>query len=202
VQLLRQAPAAWFTAIAPRLKELNTRDKLFELLNATKASALQFSAEKRVAFVSQKAAPATQAALRSAFSVVDARRQKAAGLQVVRPDLLGWADFRRAAEEHASLGDIIDGRHGQPVLARAAAGELESIEQVATCLHAEFAAVPPAYVWRGWSATASSTARPLCGIFRRFRATAACRARPGSGFRSSWIGCSEGSRRRRQMPST
>jgi hypothetical protein len=149
IQLFRDAPARWFTAIGPRLKELNTRGKLIELLTATQRSALQFASDRRIAFVTQSVAEAPRTVLQSSFSIIEASRTQAAGIQQLRADLSSWADLRRQAEQFASLGDIIEGSHGQPALSRAAAQELESIEQVATCLHAEFAAVPPAIrlVW-------------------------------------------------------
>ena len=144
VQLFRHAPARWFTDIAPRLRELDTREKLVELLAATQRSALVFSTEKRVPFATNITVVAEQSALLSAFSIVEVSRTLAAGIQSERLDLRSWEDFRREVEQHSSLGDIIGGRHGHPALARAAAAVLDQIESVATCLHAEFAAVPPA----------------------------------------------------------
>ncbi|MGB8168079.1 MAG: hypothetical protein WCF18_11350, partial [Chthoniobacteraceae bacterium] len=143
VQLFRQAPARWFIDVAPRLGELDTPAKLFELLAATQRSALLFSTEKRVAFTRIDTAVATQSALLSAFSIVEVTRAKASVIPLARPDLRSWLDYRREVEEHSSLGDIIDGKHGHPALAKAAANVLEQIEDVATCLHAEFAAVSP-----------------------------------------------------------
>jgi hypothetical protein len=149
VQLFRHSPVRWFTHIGPRLRELNTKEKLVELLSAARRSALDFTAEKRLAFSSPGFAAATQTVLRSSYSLIEGFRIAGAALQVPRPELRSWEDLRRDAEEHASLRDIIAGRHGNAALARAAADELELIEQVATCLHAEFAAVAPAtrLVW-------------------------------------------------------
>ena len=149
VQLFRNAPARWFSDIAPRLRELDTREKLIELLAATQRSALQFSTENRLPFAQNVTSVATQSVLLSGYSIVAASRTVAAGMQLARPDLRSWEDFRREAEQHSSLGDVIDGRHGHPDLARAAANVLGQIEGVATCLHAEFAAVAPAIrlVW-------------------------------------------------------
>jgi hypothetical protein len=144
VQLFRHSPARWFTAIGPRLRELNTKEKLVELLSAARRSALDFTAEKRLAFSSPGFAAATQTVLRSSYSLVERFRVAGAALLVPRAELLSWEDLRREAEQHASLRDIIAGRHGHAGLARSAADELELVEQVATCLHAEFAAVAPA----------------------------------------------------------
>jgi hypothetical protein len=144
VQLFRHSPVRWFTAIGPRLRELNTKEKLVELLSAARRSAIDFTAEKRLAFSSPGFAAATLTVLQSSYSLIEGFRAAGAALQVPKPELRSWEDLRRDAEEHASLRDIIAGRHGDAALARAAADELELIEQVATCLHAEFAAVAPA----------------------------------------------------------
>jgi hypothetical protein len=144
VLLFRHAPARWFTDIAPRIRELDTREKLIELLASTKRAALEFSSEKRLLFAQHVTHVATQNALLAGFSIVEAARTLAAGVQLTKPDLHSWEQFRRQAEQHSSLGDIIDGKHGHAALARAAANLLEQVEDVATCLHAEFAAVPPA----------------------------------------------------------
>jgi hypothetical protein len=144
VQLFRHAPARWFTAIAPRLKELNTGEKLFQLITATKQSAAQFSFARQLPFLPAALPAGSFAAIQSGFSIIEAARVPAARLAIAAPDLISWTEQRRVAEEHAALGDVMDGRHGSPPLARAAADELEHIEDVATCLHAEFAAVAPA----------------------------------------------------------
>ena len=144
VQLFRHSPARWFTNIGPRLRELNTKEKLIELLGAARRSALDFTAERRIAFSSPGFAAATQTVLRSSYSLIERFRTAGAALQVPRATLLSWENLLRDAEQHASLRDIIAGRHGHAALARAAADELELVEQVATCLHAEFAAVAPA----------------------------------------------------------
>ena len=144
VQLFRHGLASWFPDIAPRLRELDTPEKLSELLVATQRSALLFSTEQRVAFASSVPSVATKNALLSAFSIVEASRTRASNLKLLRPELRSWKDFHQEVERHSSLGDIISGRHGHPKLARAAADLLQQIEEVATCLHAEFAAVPPA----------------------------------------------------------
>lgn len=144
VQLFRHAPAAWFKEIGPRLRELDTPGKLYELLAATQHTALTFVTEKRIAFAPEVTTPATKSTLLSAFSIVEASRIRATNLPLVRPELRSWTDLHAEAQRNSSLGDIIDGRHGHPGLARAAAGLLQQIEDVATCLHAEFAAVPPA----------------------------------------------------------
>lgn len=159
LQLFRHAPARWFTAIGARLKELNTRDKLVELIAATRQSAVQFTAARQLAFIPSAVAAAPLATLQSAFSLIAAGRREAARIQVAMPAVVSWAEHQRTALQHAALGDLMDGRHGNSALARAAADELERMEKIATCLHAEFAAVSPA-IRLGWIERYSQFDRP------------------------------------------
>jgi hypothetical protein len=57
---------------------------------------------------------------------------------------LSWRQHLELASEHASLGDVIDARHGNAKLAGDAAAMVVELREIATCLHAEFAAVSPA----------------------------------------------------------
>lgn len=143
VQLFRHAPIGWFPELHAPLRWIDTREAMATLVQAAQQSATRFVSTAslvRYNFV----APALTATYQSAFSLVEARRRLAAGLQVIAPPLRTWDDHRRDAEEHGTVGDLIDGSHGKPAVARAAAAMLEQIESVATCLHAEFAAVAPA----------------------------------------------------------
>jgi len=71
-------------------------------------------------------------------------RQRTAVIDI--PDIRAqrWQDVQREAREHATVGDLVAGRFGARAVSAAATGELELIAQVATCLHAEFAAIAPA----------------------------------------------------------
>ena len=144
VQLFRSSPVGWFPEIAGKLQQLDTREKLLGLLAVTRESAVKFVAEPLALTFRTGFAPAVMTTFQSSFNRVQARRQIAVDRVVARPEILSWLDQRRAAEAHASLGDVMNGRHGQTELARAATAFLAQIEQVATCLHAEFGAVPPA----------------------------------------------------------
>ena len=144
VQLFRHAPVRWFPEIAGQLAKLDTKSRLTNLLAAAKDNATRFLAAKTVPAFNATPAAAVLATFQASFSLVQAQRQLAATASLVRPELKTWLDQRRDVEEQASLGDLIEGQHGQKALASAAAKFLEQIEQVATCLHAEFAAVAPA----------------------------------------------------------
>ncbi|HEX9781663.1 MAG TPA: hypothetical protein VGA56_02895, partial [Opitutaceae bacterium] len=144
VHLFRHSPARWFVDIAPKLRELNTNEKLNELLAITRQSALQFVGAKQLPFLRADLQAAPLAAILSGFSIIEALRSNAARVAPANGKSVSWNDQRRVAEQHSSMGDVIDGRHGYSSLSRAAADVLERIEDVATCLHAEFAGVAPA----------------------------------------------------------
>ena len=144
VQLFRYSPARWFPAVAPRLRELNTRERLAQLVETARQSASRVLAEKAEVRSEGNGAQALRAVYQTGLARIQQQRRRTAALQPARPESKSWDEQHREAEEHASLGDVIEGRHGNAALARAAAEELDRIEQVATCLHAEFGTVAPA----------------------------------------------------------
>jgi hypothetical protein len=142
IQLLRHAPARWFTALEPLLGRLDTPDKLVALLDATRVSAVSFNSLDAVGAV-RGAPQAVQFTVLGAHQVISTLRQRSTQIEIGDKRTRRWTDFQRDAHEHASVGDLITGRHGSRDVSAAAAGELEQIGVVGTCLHAEFAAVPP-----------------------------------------------------------
>jgi hypothetical protein len=143
VQLFRHAPARWFTHIAPLIARLDTHDKLLSLLDGARASAISFATQDTVSAL-RGSADAVQFTVLGARQLIGALRQKSTQIQLADKRTKGWRDVQREALEHASVGDLITGRHGSAPVSTAAAEELERISGVATCLHAEFAAVAPA----------------------------------------------------------
>jgi hypothetical protein len=140
LQLFRHAPVRWLRALAPRLPEINTRERLTNLLTASQSNASRMLAAPAPVF-----APGTGASLstyQAGFAIVERLGRNRVALPLMK---LGsaWEECRRVATEHATLGDLIDGTHGIAPLARAAAQEIEAIAKVATALHAEFASVLP-----------------------------------------------------------
>lgn len=142
LQLFRNAPARWFTELQPLLKKLDTRERLFEVLDGARFSAARFlGTTHEYAFTGKgNAALLTYTAQQR---VITRLRERTAQTTLVASRAKAWTDFRREAEEHVSVGDLVDGRHGNTAVAKAAAAELEDIGQVGTCLHAEFASVAP-----------------------------------------------------------
>jgi hypothetical protein len=143
VQLFRHSPARWFSALVPLLAKLDTPDKVIALLDASRASALSFAALGTAAEV-RGSAQAVQFTVLAAHQAIGALRQRSAQIAVADARTRRWTDIQRDAEAHAAVGDLIGGRHGSSHVSAAAAAELEQIGRVATCLHAEFAAVPAA----------------------------------------------------------
>lgn len=140
LQLFRHAPVRWFRALAPRLPEINTRDRLTRLLSSVHANAARLLAAPEPVFAADPGA--SLATYRAAFGVIEPLRRQALALPFVKLDT-SWEECRRVAEVHATIGDLVEGAHGISLLARSAAQELENIGKVATALHAEFAAVAP-----------------------------------------------------------
>lgn len=142
VQLFRHATIAWFPEMARQVDQLDTREKLAGLLLSTTRTAARFVASPPTVTFRTGYSPAILTAFQSSFSLVQTTRQLAMSAAALQPAT--WLQQKQHAQTQSSLGDLIDGAHGQTRLAAAASAFLDQIEQVATCLHAEFAAVPPA----------------------------------------------------------
>jgi len=148
IQLFREAPVRWFPSLDPLLVALDTSDKMIALMASVRSAAVSFGGFDAGAAV-RDSAEAVQITLLGAHQVVSAERRKSASIEVGDKTGRRWKDFHRDAQEHAAIGDLIRGAHGSQQVSVNAAKELEQIGHVATCLHAEFAAVPPAIrlVW-------------------------------------------------------
>ena len=162
IQLFRHAPARWFTALEPLLARLDTPDKLIALLDTSRVSAVSFNTLTAISAV-RGSSDAVQFTVLGAQKMVSTLRQKTTIIDIGDKRDRRWQHFQRDAHEHAAVGDLIDGRHGSRDVSVAAASELEQMGQVATCLHAEFAAVPPA-VRLAWIERFSQFDRP--GLLR------------------------------------
>jgi len=143
IQLFRHAPVRWFPELEPLIAKLDTPEKLIALLDSTRVSAGSFASIETTSMV-RASTEAVQFTVLGAHQVIGTLRQKSTLIQIADRRIRRWKEFYRDAVEHAAVGDLIAGRHGSQEVSTAAAGELEQIGQVATCLHAEFAAVPPA----------------------------------------------------------
>ena len=143
VQLFRHAPARWFPSLQPLLARLDTPDRLIGLLESARASAASFLRVDTVQTL-RTPVPAIGLTVLAAQQTIATLRQRTTTFQIPDKRDYRWNDFKRDAAEHATVGDLITGRHGAPDVSTAAAQELDQIQRVATCLHAEFAAIAPA----------------------------------------------------------
>ncbi len=159
--LFRDAPVSWFPAVKARMDLLDRLDAARAALQAARLRAL--IPWPVLTFVPTATQPrilaavhATMAAQRSVF---DRRRAVAAQMDF---SVIQTADLlvaRRAIVEAASMGDLIAGDHNRPALARLAASEIESVGQIAGCLHESFGEVPP-IMRLGWAEILSEFDRP------------------------------------------
>lgn len=143
IELLNQSPVRWFTALDPLLARLDTPDKLIALIESSRTSAIAFRSVSPVTSI-RAASEAVQVTVLGAHQLISTLRQQTALVEIGDRRLRRWQDYQRDARDHATVGDLIAGKFGSRDVSTAAAAELEQIGQVATCLHAEFAAVAPA----------------------------------------------------------
>lgn len=144
--LFRDAPVAWFPALAGELRRIDRLEAARAALAAVRRRAVLAVGE--IEEIPGDAPPRLLAAARQAML---AQRRALAGRRLAALHLdaaaVAQADLslaRGALAEHASLGDLIEGAHNRPALARLAAAEIEAIGQVAACLHESFTETPPA----------------------------------------------------------
>lgn len=151
VALFRDAPVAWFPAVARRL----------ELLDRIDAARGALSAARRLVALPPPPAPALPGGaprlLGAVFTAISATRtalepRRIAALQIDlgAVAMLDLSAARRLVAQRASLGDLVAGEHNRPALARDAAAEIEGIGRIAACLHAAFGEAPPA-IRLGWA---------------------------------------------------
>jgi hypothetical protein len=141
-QLMRHAPARWFGTLEPLLSRLNTPDRLIAVLESAHVSAASFLRLDTMPLL-RAPSPAVQFTVLGTQQLIGSLRQRTAAIPVREQRLRAFADVKRDAVEHASVGDLITGRHGASDVSAAATQELDRIQRVATCLHAEFAAIAP-----------------------------------------------------------
>lgn len=161
VELLREVPVSCFPAIASMVRSIeqlesahNAIRTMFEraILPRTLAAPVEVTASNRFL-------KGVQSAMVAGRRVVDARRTAVASLDVSRIPLLSLTEAHVQLSAMATIGDLITGSHRQPALTRAASDEIETIIQIAGCLHESFGEVAP-IVRLGWAETLSEFDRP------------------------------------------
>jgi len=158
--VLREAPADWFVHAPALLDRLDRTDLLLRVVQ---------TAQLRTQLAQQRPALALQAVqgvqvTRVATAVGQVRTAQLQAVTVARsaslrldPGLLAsatWQGVRGEAAKVVSLGDLIDGDHGQARVARDAAALFDGFGRICACLHAGFSMVPPS-IRLDWAETLS-----------------------------------------------
>ena len=146
VSLLRDAPAGWFPAVKVRFELI---DRLEAARAALAAAQLRAATPPFLLFgtIAAEGAPrmlrAVGAVMTAQRAALEDRRFAAMQLDLGAIAVATLANVRRVLADRASMADLIAGDHNRPALARAAAAEIETIGQVAACLHDSFGETPP-----------------------------------------------------------
>ena len=147
VDLLRESPVRWFTHIEPVMDRLDRLDVLHGALASAKVRANFTTAGAVANVVGISAGGVLGTALMKAFTAqqtqVAQRRLQTAELDLSAFAGQSWKHSRDQAVEILSLGDLIDGQHGQTDVSRQASLELEQITRVAACFYAHIDDVLP-----------------------------------------------------------
>jgi hypothetical protein len=161
VELLRDAPVKWFPRIAAevsRIDRLSAIVAAIEKMRERAALPLMIGAPT-AATALPKLLRGVQQALVAQRRVVEERRSMVARISLAALPTLSLVQAQVQIRETASLGDLIGGRHRQPILTRMASEEIDGVAQVAGCLHAAFGEVAPA-IRLGWAEILSEFDRP------------------------------------------
>jgi hypothetical protein len=160
VALFRDAPVAWFPAVARRLELLDRIDAARgALLAARRLGALPPPAPPALPAGAPPLLGAVFTAMAATRAALEPRRIAALQIDLGAVAMLDLSTARRLVAQRASLGDLVAGEHNRPMLARDAASEIEGIGRIAACLHAAFGEAPPA-IRLGWAETLSGFDAP------------------------------------------
>ncbi|WP_190285596.1 hypothetical protein [Montanilutibacter psychrotolerans] len=146
--VVREAPASWFIE-GPKL--FDRLDRLDLLLQSVRTAQLRTQIAQQRLPLQLQASSLASVGLASAMAKVQVAQRhsvtlaRSASLQldVSRLALASWQSVRAEAVRVVSLGDLIDGEHGQGSVVRNAAAVFDRIAHVCGCLHAGFSTVLP-----------------------------------------------------------
>ena len=146
--LLRDAPLNWFTTLPQSLDRIDRVDSLMRLFeSARQTSNPGFGAAAVSVSITTGSTPISQSIERiygQRQQLVLQKRQLINQIDVNAIAALSWQESRKKAKQILTLGTLLDGNHRRPEVTNQAATLLKQLSQVATCLHARFAAVRPA----------------------------------------------------------
>jgi hypothetical protein len=146
--LLRDAPLGWFSTLPQSLDRIDRVDSLVRLFeSARQASNPGFGSAAVAVSITTGSTPISQSIERiygQRQQLVLQKRQLINQVDINAIAALSWQESRKKAEQILTLGTLLDGNHRRPEVSNQAATLLKQLSQVATCLHARFAAVRPA----------------------------------------------------------
>lgn len=151
LEVFRDAPLGWFTALAGLVDRVDRRPRLLDLFSLARRKAQVVSDERRTASASSRpAAPLVRSVgaggVQTLLATYTATRtqwlttKSTLDLSVLTG--LSWRGLRDRALEDLSLNDLIEGGRGRSSVARAGLAELERIEDVAACLYQSLRRAP------------------------------------------------------------
>ncbi|HSN05084.1 MAG TPA: hypothetical protein VLS44_08865 [Nitrospira sp.] len=149
VALFRQAPVKWFPRFPGLLEKLDRVDLLQRTVVEAKTNAQARTAvEDGLSFaVSPGAADRLGQSVSGVYAaqraVVAERRLDLARFDAGALASASWTQTLSHARELLSLGDLLEGRHGQADVTTQASRELADMTNVGACLYAQFGAVRP-----------------------------------------------------------
>lgn len=146
IDVVRDAPMKWFSAVTVILPQLSRLEDLHVTLSGAKkratAKATVHPFIKMNFAVPDKLLQGLGAVLTMSQQRIQVERRKTTAIDMATFQRLGWQESMVRVPEVVSLGDLIDGNHGRMVASQRAAEEMAMISQVATCLYLRFSAVP------------------------------------------------------------
>jgi len=146
--LLRDAPLSWFATLPQSLDRIDRVDSLVRLFESARQTSNPSISSAAVAVpITTGSTPISQSIERiygQRQQLVLQKRQLINQIDINAIAALSWQESRKQAEQILTLGTLLDGNHRRPEVTNQAATLLKQLSQVATCLHARFAAVRPA----------------------------------------------------------
>lgn len=146
LQVLREAPSNWFVRAPKILQQLDRLEPMVKLMQSAQLRAVTGIAVPRPVQPAASATVLAKGIARVATRQVEALAPRLTAMQGFNLAALSttttWQSLRVQAEAVVSFGDLAEGGHGRPDVARAAAVELQNMRSIVSCLHAEFSGVP------------------------------------------------------------
>jgi hypothetical protein len=162
--LLGDAPVKWFPRIAAEVERIDRVEAAAEALEYSRrmAAVAQSLAFETRAFVAHQGAArfmtSALQALQSQQQALVARRLSTASVAIAAT-VRSLSELHGYLQDIATLSDLAAGKHRYPKLTSVVSAELTGFAEIAACLHAGFAEVPPV-VRLAWAEILSEFDRP------------------------------------------